>query len=101
MPRKTKTILLNESDRNLAAQGLQLAASKYTEIANSFSDVPNLKAQFEKQASDATRIAMLIWDAMTIGLAVEEPSEEDCDCNDRSWYGENHDSACPLAGQAR
>jgi hypothetical protein len=28
-------------------------------------------------------------------------TEEDCDCADRSWYGEEHDSACPLAGQPR
>ena len=20
-----------------------------------------------------------------------------CDCNDRSWYGEDHDTACPVA----
>lgn len=20
----------------------------------------------------------------------------ECDCNDRSWYGEDHDSACPV-----
>jgi hypothetical protein len=31
----------------------------------------------------------------------EEFTEEDCDCSDRSWYGEEHDSACPLAGQLR
>lgn len=24
---------------------------------------------------------------------------EGCDCADRSWYGAEHDSACPLAGQ--
>lgn len=27
--------------------------------------------------------------------------EEDCDCADRSWYGPQHDSACPLAGRDR
>lgn len=26
---------------------------------------------------------------------------DSCDCAHRSWYGENHDSACPLAGKAR
>lgn len=26
------------------------------------------------------------------------PSEEDCDCADRSWYGPEHDSACPCSG---
>ena len=24
---------------------------------------------------------------------------EECDCAERSWYGKEHDSACPLAGQ--
>lgn len=24
-----------------------------------------------------------------------------CDCADRSWYGKEHDSACPYAGQPR
>lgn len=22
----------------------------------------------------------------------------DCDCDDRSWYGDEHDSACPVTG---
>lgn len=26
---------------------------------------------------------------------------EDCTCDDRSWYGPYHDSACPLAGWPR
>lgn len=29
---------------------------------------------------------------------IREPQEE-CDCAERSWYGKEHDSACPLAGQ--
>lgn len=33
--------------------------------------------------------------------AEDEPSEDDCDCNERSWYGDWHDSACPLAGKPR
>jgi hypothetical protein len=28
-----------------------------------------------------------------------EANEQECDCADRSWYGKEHDSACPLAGQ--
>lgn len=27
--------------------------------------------------------------------------EAECDCSERSWYGPEHDSACPLAGQKR
>jgi hypothetical protein len=32
-----------------------------------------------------------------------EPTRGDmeCDCADRSWYGPEHDSACPFAGQLR
>lgn len=26
-------------------------------------------------------------------------TEEDCTCSERSWYGKEHDSECPLAGQ--
>jgi len=25
--------------------------------------------------------------------------EAECDCDDRSWHGEEHDSACPLTGK--
>lgn len=41
------------------------------------------------------------------GLSDIEPHEstdhhaDDCDCDDRSWHGDQHDSACPLAGQDR
>jgi hypothetical protein len=28
-----------------------------------------------------------------------EMDNAECDCADRSWYGKEHDSACPLAGQ--
>lgn len=28
-----------------------------------------------------------------------EPDEDDCDCADRSWYGPQHDTACPLYGK--
>lgn len=35
---------------------------------------------------------------------VESDDDEDsseCDCGDRSWYGQVHDTACPLAGQPK
>ena len=35
------------------------------------------------------------------GELESEPTEDDCDCADRSWYGDVHDSACPLAGRER
>jgi hypothetical protein len=25
----------------------------------------------------------------------------ECDCNDRSWYGDEHDSECELAGRLK
>lgn len=28
----------------------------------------------------------------------ESADPDDCNCDDRSWHGEEHDSACPLAG---
>lgn len=28
-----------------------------------------------------------------------EPGDMECDCSDRSWYGAEHDSMCPFAGQ--
>jgi hypothetical protein len=28
-----------------------------------------------------------------------QPGDMECDCADRSWYGAEHDSMCPLAGQ--
>lgn len=28
-------------------------------------------------------------------------AEDSCDCGDRSWYGTEHDSACPLAGMPK
>lgn len=27
---------------------------------------------------------------------VSDYDEVECDCNDRSWYGDDHDSACPV-----
>lgn len=30
-----------------------------------------------------------------------DATEDDCDCNARSWYGSEHDSVCPLAGLPR
>ncbi len=37
-----------------------------------------------------------VYDAGTrAGYAVE------CDCNERSWHGDEHDSACVFAGEAR
>jgi hypothetical protein len=33
------------------------------------------------------------------GLDCRNP--DDCDCDDRSWHGDVHDSACPLAGLNR
>ena len=30
------------------------------------------------------------------GLTIR--SVDECDCDDRSWHGVEHDSACPLAG---
>lgn len=29
-------------------------------------------------------------------LWAREMTEEDCDCEDRGWYGDGHDSECPL-----
>ena len=34
-------------------------------------------------------------------LIDDENEADQCDCNDRSWYGDWHDSACPLAGKPR
>ena len=31
----------------------------------------------------------------------EDFDEDDCDCLDRSWYGDWHDTACKLAGRPR
>jgi hypothetical protein len=31
----------------------------------------------------------------------DDDDEDDCTCADRSWYGPEHDSACPLAGRPR
>jgi hypothetical protein len=28
-----------------------------------------------------------------------QPDPDDCTCDDRSWHGEEHDSACPLEGK--
>ncbi len=28
----------------------------------------------------------------------DEENEDDCTCDDRSWYGPEHDSTCPLEG---
>lgn len=33
-----------------------------------------------------------------IRIAQREPDPEDCTCADRSWYGPEHDTACPLEG---
>ena len=30
-----------------------------------------------------------------------EITNDDCTCDERSWYGPYHDSACPLAGKKR
>ncbi len=31
----------------------------------------------------------------------EEQDDDECTCDDRSWYGPDHDSACPLEGQRK
>ena len=40
------------------------------------------------------------WVEETDALAAElqEEDQEDCDCADRSWYGSEHDTVCPLTG---
>lgn len=36
------------------------------------------------------------------GRALDEDTDpDDCTCADRSWYGPEHDSACPHAGESR
>lgn len=35
------------------------------------------------------------------GVKTAYCQEEDCDCEERSWFGAEHDSACPLAGLPR
>lgn len=32
-------------------------------------------------------------------LHLEEVEVKECDCHTRSWYGDEHDTACPLAGE--
>jgi hypothetical protein len=34
----------------------------------------------------------------TLADDLQEHANESCDCAERSWYGPEHDSACPLTG---
>ena len=50
---------------------------------------------------DAQALYRLITEARGLVRDLPEDEPEECDCADRSWYGEHHDSACPLAGTPR
>src|SRR5258708_7942991 len=42
----------------------------------------------------------VLCEQINLGPKLSEGDME-CDCADRSWYGREHDSACPFAGQSR
>lgn len=79
---------ISKTDRALA----QHAADQLAALAR-------IHAEMDGREWDAETKFSIAEDLRGIGLEVRDI--DSCDCDDRSWYGEEHDSACPLAGLAR
>ena len=63
-------------------------------------------AEADQKRTECADSEMEYWRGVRDGLqrvlnAIPEPTEDDCDCDERSWYGSLHDSDCPLAGKPR
>lgn len=79
-------------------EGLNMAPEAETmRIARGLITSIHQKLDGKEWDSETTEAISEILD--NYGLECRRP--DDCDCDDRSWHGDVHDSACPLAGLNR
>lgn len=94
----TKLKEVQETLESLGSGGLDLAAEVETvRMAHEVITCVHNKLDGKEWDSDTAESISEILD--NFGLESRDPN--DCDCDDRSWHGDVHDSACPLAGLNR
>ena len=78
--------------RLVSAGGATITPTQLNAIADQLEALSRIHAEMDGRE----------WDGETMSSVAEDLRGIDsCDCDSRSWHGEEHDSACPLAGLSR
>lgn len=87
-------------------QGGYYLADAIKDVADAIKDVEDVRtlishihAALDGQEWNSGTAEYIADKLRDFGLEIRNP--DDCDCDDRSWHGPQHDSACPLAGLDR
>lgn len=80
-------------DRETAERLLGIAAASQSEF---WEELSELEAELGCEVDGTRDLSDLTIDDLL--EAGEDDSEEDCTCDERSWAGAEHDTACPLTG---